>query len=72
MQFAEMSGVLKNAPRLAAVIQQRQGSGAYLTFDALAGLALLIWVVPNRTHIIAPEATIETRRVAATVRNTEP
>ena len=130
MQFAEMSGILKDAPRLAPAIQQRQGSRAYLTFAAqhgkiwvtsevrvvryrnkpmieywdvtttdkapeivahkqdmqrctsyalmavafaaLAGLALLIWVVRNRTHIIAPEATIETRRVAATVRNTEP
>lgn len=129
MQFAEMSGILKDAPRLAPAIQQRQGSGAYLTFAAqhgkiwvisevrvvryrnkpmieywdvtttdkapeivghtqdmnrytsyalmavafaaLAGLALLIWVVRNRTHIIAPEASIETRRVAATVRSTE-
>lgn len=42
-----------------------------LAVAALAGLALLIWLVRNRTHIIAPEATIETRRVAATVRNTE-
>jgi len=130
VQFAEMSGILKDAPRLAPAIQQRQGSGAYLTFAgqhgkmwitsevrvarygnksmieywdvtaadkapqlvthaqdmkrytnyaimalavaALAGLALLIWLVRNRTHIIAPEATVETRRVAATVRNTEP
>lgn len=130
VQFAEMSGILKDAPRLAPAIQQRQGSGAYLTFAAqhgkiwvisevrvvryrnkpmieywdvtttdkapeivghtqdmnryigyaqmavafaaLAGLASLIWVVRNRTHIIAPEAAIETRRVAATVRNMEP
>ena len=130
VQFAEMSRILKGAPRLAPAIQQRQGSGAYLTFAAqdgemwvtsevrvvryrnkpmieywdvtttdkapefvghaqdmkrytsyalmavafaaLAGLALLIWVVRNRIHIIAPEATIQTRRVAATVRNTEP
>lgn len=129
VQFAEMSQLLKDAPRLAPAIQQRQGSGAYLTFAAqhgkiwvisevrvvryrnkpmiaywdvtttdkapeivthaqdmnrytsyalmavafaaLAGLALLIWVVRNRTHIIAPEASIETRRVAATVRNRE-
>lgn len=129
VQFAEMSGILKDAPRLAPAIQKRQGSGAYLTFAAqhgkiwiisevrvvryrnkpmieywdvtttdkapeivghtqdmnrytsyalmavafaaLAGLASLIWVVRNRTHIIAPEATIETRRVAATVRNRE-
>lgn len=130
VQFAEMSRILKDAPRLAPGIQQHQGSGAYLTFAAqhgkiwvisevrvvryrnkpmieywdvtttdkapeivthtqdmkrytsyalmavafaaLAGLASLIWVVRNRTHIIAPEAAIETRRVAATVRNTEP
>ena len=130
VQFAEMSGILKDAPRLAPAIQQHQGSGAYLTFAAqhgkiwvtsevrvvryrnkpmieywdvttadkapelvthaqdmkrftsyalmavafaaLAGLASLIWMVRNRTHIIAPEATIETRRVAATVRNMEP
>ena len=129
VQFAEMSQLLKDAPRLAPAIQQHQGSGAYLTFAAqdgeiwvisevrvvryrnkpmiaywdvtttdkapeivghtqdmnrytsyalmavafaaLAGLALLIWVVRNRTHIIAPEASIETRRVAATVRSTE-
>jgi hypothetical protein len=129
VQFAEMSGILKGAPRLAPAIQQRQESGAYLTFvaqhgkiwvtsevrvvryrnkpmieywdvtttdkapeivahtqdmqrytsyaliavafAALAGLALLIWVVRNRTHIIAPEATIETRRVAATGFNRE-
>jgi hypothetical protein len=130
VQFAEMSRILKDAPRLAPAIQQRQGSGAYLTFAgqhgkmwiisevrvvryrnkpmieywdvtttdkapelvthtqdmkrytiyalmtvafaALAGLASLIWVVRNRTHIIAPGSAIETRRVAATVRNTEP
>jgi hypothetical protein len=42
-----------------------------VAFAALAGLASLIWVVRNRTHIIAPEAAIETRRVAATVRNRE-
>ena len=129
VQFAEMSRILKDAPRLAPAIQQRQGSGAYLTFAAqhgkiwvisevrvvryrnkpmieywdvtttdkepeivthaqemkrytsyalmavafaaLAGLALLIWVVRNRTHILAPEAAVETRRVATTVRNRE-
>jgi len=130
VQFAEMSRILKDAPRLAPAIQQRQGSGAYLTFAAqhgkmwvtseirmvryrnkpmieywdvttaekapelvthaqdmkrytnyalmavafiaLVGLASLIWVVRNRTHIISPEPAIETRRVAATVHNTEP
>ena len=43
-----------------------------VAFAALAGLASLIWLVRNRAHIIAPEPAIETRRVAATVRNTEP
>jgi hypothetical protein len=43
-----------------------------VAFAALAGLTSLIWVVRNGTHIIAPESAIETRRVAATVRNTEP
>jgi hypothetical protein len=38
---------------------------------ALLGLALLIWVVKRRTHIIAPEPVVETRRVAATVRDVE-
>lgn len=36
--------------------------------SALAGLALLIWLVRNRTHIISPNAVVETRRVASTVR----
>lgn len=42
-----------------------------LALMALFGLALLIWVVKRRTHIIAPEPVVETRRVAATVRNGE-
>lgn len=37
--------------------------------SALAGLALLIWLVRNRTHIISPNAVVETRRVASTVRD---
>lgn len=36
---------------------------------ALLGLALLIWMVKRRTHIFAPESAIETRSVAATVRD---
>lgn len=128
-QFAEMSAILKKSPRLAPVIQQRQGNGAYLTFAgtdgktwitsevrvvgsgtkpmieywdvdatkeapqmvahvqsmksvmrygmiavaimALAGLAAVIWLVRNRTHLVAPEPIQEERRVAATVRNIE-
>jgi hypothetical protein len=41
VQFAEMSAILKNAPRLAPVIQQKQGTGAYLTF---AGKHGKLWV----------------------------
>ncbi len=44
---------------------------AGLAVMALLGLALLIWVVKRRTHIIAPDAVIETRRVAATVRDAD-
>lgn len=36
---------------------------------ALLGLALLIWIVKRRTHIVAPDPVQETRRVAATVRH---
>jgi hypothetical protein len=42
-----------------------------LALMALFGLGLLIWVVKRRTHIIAPEPVVETRRVAATVRDTD-
>lgn len=38
---------------------------------SLFGLAALIWLVRNRTHLVAPDPVTETRRVAATVRNTE-
>ncbi len=43
-----------------------------LAIFSLAALAVLIWIVRNRTHLVAPEPELETRRVAATVRNTEP
>jgi hypothetical protein len=42
-----------------------------MALSALLGLALLIWVVKRRTHIIAPEPVIEHRRVAATVRDAD-
>lgn len=42
-----------------------------LGLTALFGLALLIWVIKRRTHIIAPEPVVETRRVAATVRDAD-
>lgn len=44
---------------------------AGLALMATLGLALLIWVVKRRTHIIAPEPVVETRRVAATVRDAD-
>ena len=136
VQFAEMSALLKKSPRLQPALQQRQGTGFYLTFAeqdgndwitsevrlsrhgntqmidywdvnaaekppeivaqppeimahaqtmknvvnygrlalavvSLMGLAALIWVVRNRTHLVAPEPVTETRRVAATVRNSD-
>lgn len=39
--------------------------------SALVGIALLIWLVRNRTHIISPDAVVETRAVASTVRDTD-
>ena len=44
---------------------------AGLAVSALLGLALLIWIVKRRTHIIAPDLVQETRRVAATVRDAQ-
>lgn len=42
-----------------------------LAIFALAGLAVLIWVIRNRTRLLAPEYAADTRRVASTVRNDE-
>jgi hypothetical protein len=44
---------------------------AAMAISALIGLALLIWVVKRRTHIIAPEPVVEHRSVAATVRDAD-
>lgn len=129
VQFAEMSALLKKSPRLQPALQQRQGTGFYLTFAeqdgndwitsevrlsphgntqmidywdvnaaqkppeivahaqtmknvvnyaliavaicGLLGLGALIWLVRNRTHLVVPEPVIKTRRVAATVRNSD-
>nr|WP_315457249.1 hypothetical protein [uncultured Sphingorhabdus sp.] len=43
--------------------------GALLS--ALAGIALLVWLVRNRTHIISPDAVADTRPVASTVRDSD-
>lgn len=127
VQFAEMSALLKKSPRLEPALQQRQGTGFYLTFAgqdgkqwitsevrlarygkrqmieywdvnaaekppqvvahaqvmkkfvnygmiaagicAIFALAALIWLVRNRTHLVAPDPVNETRRVAFTVRD---
>jgi hypothetical protein len=62
-------------PELLAHAQDMQNFMAWfmggMAVMALLGLALLIWVVKRRTHIIAPEPVVETRRVAATVRDVE-
>ena len=42
-----------------------------IAVSALLGLALLIWVVKRRTHIIAPDPQVENRRIAATVRDAD-
>lgn len=62
-------------PELLAHAQQMQDFMGWfmgaMALSALLGLALLIWVVKRRTHIIAPEPVMETRRVAATVRDAQ-
>jgi hypothetical protein len=62
-------------PELLAHAQQMRTYTAWFTAGlavmALLGLALLIWVVKRRTHIISPEPVIETRRVASTVRDAD-
>jgi hypothetical protein len=62
-------------PELVAHVETMKNARNYgliaLAVIALAGLAALIWLVRNRTHLIAPEPVEETRRVAATVRSTD-
>jgi hypothetical protein len=62
-------------PELLAHAQEMQNFMGWfmggMAVMALAGLALLIWVVKRRTHIIAPEPVLETRSVAATVRDAD-
>lgn len=65
----------KKPPEIMAHVQTMRNVVNYgliaLGIVALAGLAALIWLVRNRTHLVAPAPVDETRRVAATVRNTE-
>lgn len=60
--------LLKHAGEMQNFMTIFMGSMAIM---ALLGLALLIWVVKRRTHIIAPEPVVETRRVAATIRDAD-
>lgn len=65
----------KEPPPLLAHAQQMRTFTNWLmvaiTISALLGLALLIWIVKRRTHLIAPDAVQETRRVASTVRDAD-
>ncbi len=72
IEYWDVNAAEKPPELLAHADQMRKFTGwftAGLAVMALLGLALLIWVVKRRTHIIAPDLGIETRRVAATVRD---
>jgi hypothetical protein len=72
IEYWDVNAAEKPPELLAHAEQMRMFTGwfmAGLAVMALLGLALLIWVVKRRTHIIAPDPVIETRRVAATVRD---
>lgn len=63
----------KKPPELLAQAEQMQyfmlWSMGGMAALALLGLAVLIWVIKRKTHIIAPEPVFEERRVAATTRD---
>ncbi len=78
-KYAILYWDVKKTPKPPAMLEHAQVMRSFvrngfmvLAFFSLAALAVLIWVVRNRTHLVAPETELETRRVAATVRNTEP
>jgi hypothetical protein len=74
IEYWDVNAADKPPELLAHAQQMRMYTGwftAGLAVMALLGLALLIWVVKRRTHIIAPEPIIETRRVASTVRDAD-
>jgi hypothetical protein len=74
VEYWDVTVAKKPPPLLAHAQQMRMFTGwfmAGMAVMALAGLALLIWVVKRRTHILAPDPAIETRRVAATVRDAD-
>lgn len=65
----------KDPPPLLAHAREMQTFTNWLmvaiSISALLGLALLIWIVKRRTHLIAPDPVQETRRVASTVRDAD-
>jgi len=74
IEYWDVNAAAKPPELLAHAQQMRMYTGwftAGLAVMALLGLALLLWVVKRRTHIIAPEPVVETRRVAATVRDAD-
>ncbi len=74
IEYWDVNAADKPPELLAHAQEMRMFTGWFMggvAVMALLGLALLIWVVKRRTHIIAPEPVIETRRVAATVRDSD-
>ncbi len=74
IEYWDVNAADKPPELLAHAAQMRMFTGWFMggmAVMALLGLALLIWVVKRRTHIIAPEPVLETRRVAATVRDAD-
>lgn len=74
IEYWDVNAADKPPELLAHAAQMRMYTNwftAGLAVMALLGLALLIWVAKRRTHIIAPDPIIETRRVASTVRDAD-
>ena len=74
IEYWDVNAAEKPPELLAHAAQMKTFTGWFmggLAAMALLGLALLIWVVKRRTHIIAPDPVLETRRVASTVRDTD-
>lgn len=72
IEYWDVNAADKPPELLAHAAQMRMFTGWFMggmAVMALLGLVLLIWVVKRRTHIIAPEPVLETRRVAAAVRD---
>ena len=74
IEYWDVNAAAKPPELLAHAAQMQNFMGWFMggmAVMALLGLALLIWVVKRRTHIIAPEPVVEKRRVAATVWDAE-